>query len=127
MCAAGSIVSAASLMNRIPLRAYTGASGKVTSFASRTPNGSQISDGMNVKSGRGSSTTISWRSPTFFFSSSAAVNPAKLDPRITTRLRSELDMTLLARVTAERFADIEAVRPFKTVHLHNCTLVYRAT
>jgi len=35
-------------------------------------------------------------------------------------------MTLLARVTAERFAEIEAVRPFKTIHLHNCTFVYGA-
>jgi DNA-binding transcriptional ArsR family regulator len=72
VCAAGSIVSAASLMKRIPLRAYTGASGNVTSFACRPPNGSQMSDGMNVKSGRGSSTTISWQSPTFFFSSNVA-------------------------------------------------------
>ena len=40
-------------MNSDPLAARTaGASGNVTSFASRSPNGSQISEGMNVKSAR---------------------------------------------------------------------------
>src|SRR5450759_3363150 len=119
-------------MNRIPLRPYTGASGKVTSFACRPPNGSQISDGMKVKSGRGSSTTISWRAPTFFFSSKAAVNPAKLDPMITTRLRSELDMSLSLPSAAMRSSDCNRAvggLPCEGVstghHLHNCTFVYR--
>src|SRR5665213_3420186 len=85
---------------------------------------------MNVKSARGSSTTISWRSPTFFFSSNAAVNPAKLDPMITTRLRSELDMSLSLPYPAMRSDRSGAVGglPCEGVpighHLHNCTFVY---
>src|SRR5512144_2955934 len=55
----------------------------------RRPNGSQISDGMNVKWSCGSSTTTSWRSSRCLRSSRAAVSPAKLEPTITTRCGAE--------------------------------------
>jgi len=63
----------------------SGGRSKVTSSALRVPNGSQIREGMKVKWSRGSSTTTSWRASRRLRRSSAAVIPAKLDPRMTTR------------------------------------------
>ncbi len=48
-CASLSIFAAAVLMNVMPLLSYRGASSKVMSSGLRSPKGSQISDGMNVK------------------------------------------------------------------------------
>ncbi len=69
----------------MPCLAYMGASGNVTSSGSRMPNGTQIREGMNVKSARGSSTTTSCRASRRLRNSRAAVMPAKLDPTTTTR------------------------------------------
>jgi hypothetical protein len=52
----------------------------------RRPNGTQMSDGMKRKSSSGATTTTSCSSPSRSLSSIAAMNPAKLLPRMTMRL-----------------------------------------